>query len=339
MNMKTTGHVVIHEDANRHLAFVGQCKNRAGHLLVVFREGAGHVDPEGRILLTRSADGGRTWSKPTCVVDTDLDDRDPSIAALPSGRLILNYFSSRCTKPWDEARAQRWGGLCLELGRKNWDATVDHVGLVYSDDDGETWSREIVVTRAGLATSEPVCVRQDGHLLLPVYGKLEGEEFRGSKIFHSSDNGETWDGPHVIATDVSGIVGFEEPSLAQLPDGRLLCHMRSSSSKVDPGAVWQCESADGGRTWSTPAKLPLWGYPQSLTRLDHGRVLSVYGYRRYPPGVRAAVSRDGGRTWDPNDEIVIRHDGVHHDLGYPAAVALPNGQAFVAYYINTGKAL
>ena len=105
---------------------------------------------------------------------------------------------------------------------------------------------------------------------------------------------------------------------------------------MEPGAIYQCESTDGGRTWRSPTKLPLWGYPQSLLVLGDRDVLSVYGYRRPPMGIRAALSRDGGATWNPSGELVVRDDGRHHDLGYPAAAQLDDGRVFVAYYINTG---
>lgn len=48
--------------------------------------------------------------------------------------------------------------------------------------------------------------------------------------------------------------GVLEPTLAQLPDGRILMVMRGSNMKSEdmPGHKWYSLSDDGGETWSTP---------------------------------------------------------------------------------------
>ncbi len=340
--MRKTGDVIILRKPKRQLAFVGAARRSSdaarrtgGEILVVFREGAGHVDPEGRILLMRSDDDGRSWSGPHVVADTDLDDRDPSIKALPDGRVVVNYFSSKCTAPWDEEHIRRWiGPEGYELGKRNWSAEVARIGLRFSQDGGQTWGDEVRIERKGVAVSASVCALRDGSLLLPIYGRLNTPNY-AAYLMRSTDGGKSWGELELIASDPAGAMPFSEPTLLALPDGRLICQLRTTGAKTDAGAIWQTESSDGGRSWTPPRKLPLWGYRQSLALLSNGDVLSVYGYRRYPMGVRGAVSRDGGRSWDPAAELPIRWDGLHHDLGYPAAVPLEDGRAFVAYYINT----
>jgi hypothetical protein len=59
----------------------------------------------------------------------------------------------------------------------------------------------------------------------------------------------------------------------------------------------------------------------------------VYGYRMPPYGVRAVVSKDEGRSWDP--EIVVRDDGGSWDLGYPQAVESTRGNVMAIYYFNS----
>ena len=86
----------------------------------------------------------------------------------------------------------------------------------------------------------------------------------------------------------------------------------------------QSESTDGGRTWSEAQKTPIWGYPPHLLRLHNEDMLVTYGHRRPPYGQRACLSHDGGRTWDIDNEIVLRDDAAPpgRDLGYPATVEL-----------------
>jgi hypothetical protein len=118
------------------------------------------------------------------------------------------------------------------------------------------------------------------------------------------------------------------------PNGAFLSRQRAVATfRVDlDGYVRQSYSDDGGRSWSWPRRLPVWGYPQQLCPLADGRLLMSYGYRKEPFGIRASISSDGGRTYDLQHEIVLRHDGVDDDLGYPYSIQLRSGEVFTVYY-------
>lgn len=75
-------------------------------------------------------------------------------------------------------------------------------------------------------------------------------------------------------------------------------------------------------------KTAIWGYPADVIELKDGRLLCVYGYRRKPYGLRAVISRDGGRT---------RDDGGDRDLGYPSSVEFPDGRVLTVYWIHHEK--
>ena len=71
-------------------------------------------------------------------------------------------------------------------------------------------------------------------------------------------------------------------------------------------------------------------------RLADGRVLCVYGYRRYPePGVRGCVSEDGF-TWKKENEFVIcaikNMPSAFMHLGYPSSVELDDGTIVTVYH-------
>ena len=68
--------------------------------------------------------------------------------------------------------------------------------------------------------------------------------------------------------------------------------------------------------------------------LENGHVLCTYGYRNAPFGIKACFSYDSGMTWDTNNEIVIRDDGMHLDLGYPASIQLDDGKILSVYYFH-----
>ena len=72
-------------------------------LLMVFYAGVGHTtgtgNPKfpkaGQVQWMKSSDGGRTWTVPSVLADTEDDDRDPSVKMLSDGTLLCNFFKSR----------------------------------------------------------------------------------------------------------------------------------------------------------------------------------------------------------------------------------------------------
>src|SRR5690349_22986517 len=77
------------EAAGGYAAFPDVCRLRNGELFCVLYSGYGHVSTPnakwpngGRIMAVRSPDNGQSWTKPVVVIDTNQDDRDPSVACL-----------------------------------------------------------------------------------------------------------------------------------------------------------------------------------------------------------------------------------------------------------------
>ncbi len=121
------------------------------------------------------------------------------------------------------------------------------------------------------------------------------------------------------------------PPVLDLGGGRLLTMMRTLDTD---GFLYQASSSDGGWIWTGLRRSTIWGYPCHLLRLASGRLLCSYGYRREPFGVRAVTSSDDGETWDMDNELVIRDDGLHYDLGYPASAQLGDGRILTVYYFH-----
>jgi hypothetical protein len=101
-----------------------------------------------------------------------------------------------------------------------------------------------------------------------------------------------------------------------------------ASVSNDNGASWRYLSkvADTDRGEEN-------GSPPALVRLRDGRLAVAYGYRSWPLGIRARISKDEGKTW--SDEIVLRDDGGTWDLGYPRMMQRPDGKLVTIYYHNT----
>jgi len=177
-----------------------------------------------------------------------------------------------------------------------------------SEDAGRTWSVYEPIVQAGEAYSEEFPCRgvrigrnsaqpanteiftSDGRLLVPCNVSTVGPDdnyYRPSGAYTYTAGGVligTWRDDGRLDWDFSELVtlaperslrGAIEPTLAELPDGRILMVLRANcGTSPDYGErrKWYCVSADGGATWSEPQP---WTYadgsicysPSSISRL------------------------------------------------------------------------
>ena len=157
----------------------------------------------------------------------------------------------------------------------------------------------------------------------------------------SKDDGLTWTWLSEIPTRPGDEVkkGYHELFALETDDGRIVAQIRNHN-KPDVGTTLQTESTDGGKTWTVPQAIGVWGLPSHLLKLKDGRLLMTYGYRRKPFGNQARVSSDQGRTW--SEPMVVSGDGAAGDLGYPSTVELADGTLLTVWYENMkdlGKAV
>src|SRR4029453_4649599 len=115
---------------------------------------------------------------------------------------------------------------------------------------------------------------------------------------------------------------YHELHAIETGDGRLIAHIRNHN-KPNARETLQSESSDGGKTWSEPHPIGVWGLPSFLLRLRDGRLLMTYGHPRAALGNQARVSPDHGRTG--SEPLIISADGAKGDLGYPSTVELADG--------------
>jgi hypothetical protein len=136
--------------------------------------------------------------------------------------------------------------------------------------------------------------------------------------------------PAVMDGDVEPLLC--EPHAIQLKDGRILTHIRAHAAGTDIFTTYQSESSDGGKTWTEPVRIldRAGGAPAHLMYHSSGALISVYGYRNAPYGVRAMFSFDEGKTWDKDHDIYI--NGIGPDLGYPSTVELNDGTLLTVFY-------
>ena len=283
--------------AGAYEAFPDVCRLSDGRLMCVFYAGYGHISlpcerlPKGgRIAYCISSDEGRTWSPAQTLVDTPADDRDPSIVQLPSGRLICNFFSLRkdsqakraftglgtwivssddLGKTWSAPRQLSKSYYCsspirilsggrLILGLYAETTAAAHGAVVYSDDNGQTWSKEVDIDNGGvrLDAETDLIQRKDGTL----YAVLRAKACYAI----SSDRGASW--------TVSRPIGFAAhcPYLLRTKDDIIVLAHRLPSTSLH-------YSLDECRSWSPNVLVDEVGgaYP-SMVNLKDGSVLIVY---------------------------------------------------------------
>jgi sialidase-1 len=324
------GHPVIEKrvvESDRYVGWPTVTKTRAGELIVAFSgDRDAHVCPWGKTQIIRSLDQGRTWTEPRTITSTPLDDRDAGLIQTRKGTLLVSWFTSLAfERAYFDAAVQRYARhgekLPAEVREKwlgNW--------VRRSEDGGKTWLKPS--RTVGTAPHGPIQLR-DGRLLYIGNGRWHGEST--VTVEQSRDDGRTWKVIATIPQPAGFAGGLGEPHLVELASGRLLAMFRHEPKDRSQCFLMQSESVDGGKTWSTIHSTGIWGYPPHLIQLKNGWVLVVYGHRREPFGERACISRDEGKTWDVENQIMLT-DAPGPDLGYPSSVQLDDGSILTVYY-------
>lgn len=343
-------HIVVHRDDTMYHITPWLIKLDNGELIVTAREAhrrprdlISHVDPTARGILVRSRDGGKTWGEKRVIDDEThrfSQTEDVPVVQLSDGSLMVNTYSWTVSALPAGAEVKGANRYAInDVGGHPYIPVFEGTSLLRSEDRGRTWSPRQRIKVEGLGrfgARAPVTELADGSLMLAVHSKNENRFDRWrSYLIRSQDRGKTWGDLTSIAGEIDSQLSFVEPFVLVKKDGGMIAMYRTSG--VAKRFVYQNESDDGGKTWTEPRDTGLYGFPSFLMELKDGRILWIRGYRRKPYGLRAVLSEDGGKTWDTENEIVLRNDGGTSDLGYPSAVEFEDGRVLVVYWFNQEK--
>ena len=305
---------------------------RNGEMLLVYSGGReAHVCPFGRVELIRSRDGGRTWSWPEVLMDSPIDDRDAGVLETPKGSILVTTFTSLAYEPvlaksgdWPADKRERWEAVNRRATQEQRKALLG-TWMLRSTDGGMTWSAPF---RVPLNSPHGPVALASGRLLYA--GKKLWDPGTKVGVAVSDDDGESWRWlSDIPARPGDSVENYHELHAIETADGRVLVHIRNHNPANERETL-QTESSDGGKTWTTPHPIGVWGLPSHLLRLRDGRLLMSYGYRRAPFGNLARFSTDHGRTW--GEPLTISADGASGDLGYPSTVQLAGGEFVTVWY-------
>jgi len=309
---------------------------RGGTAIVVAqrREGGDwgkRIDPIG----IRSTDGGRTWSEPFLLIPEGFPRRDDSLMK-PTGIVVdhknnrvLTFISrsplrNRENKPVYE----RWFYSHLQETRRLGRAWF----LVYSDDDGQTWTepREItgqLIKKPHWQEWSPVHSGTQlrfgphkGRLVVPVRCYCPETdpspytpEHQYNGVIYSDDGGTTW----MPGGRSESRLG--ECALVERSDGSLYVNHRTSRIASREAERMHNVSTDGGVTFTSCTSSGLTDARchaglTALTEPSGQRLLlltNVPGPER--TGLTISISNDEGNTWTPKRVIEPGHS-AYSDL-------------------------
>ncbi len=235
---------------------------------VLMPDGAlGTVDDKGFSL---SYDRGKTWSEPVFVCQ-GLNPAEPASYYLLRTRnnvLIMVYLNFEGRKfSWDNERNEP--GYCrLE------------VWSIRSLDGGKTWVDNQRILEGYNPNFFGLIQTASGRVVAPLQHLVSNPGRLVVCSFYSDDDGRTWQRSNWIDLGGHGHHdGAFEPTIAELPDGRLLMLIRTGLD-----CFWQAISEDG-KYWRTiqPSTIDASSSPGYLLRLKSGRYVLVWN-RLNPEG-------------------------------------------------------
>ncbi len=278
-------------DAAPHNAFTDLIRHK-DRWFCVFREGRGHVSPDGALRVITSEDGV-AWESAARITSETGDLRDAKITQTPDGRLML--------------------GGAAALHRQ---AGPRHQSLVWFSDDGHTWS-------------EPHAVGDGNNWLWRVtwhnrraygFGYGTGDQ-RGQLRLYTSENGTEFKS---LIDQVSGLDTYpNETSLLFLPDDTALCLLRQDGrSKV--GLVGRAKPPYTQWTWkSLDTRI---GGPHWIHLPEFKRLVAVV--RLYDGGARTSVCWIDAQTGTLTEALRLPSGG---DTSY-AGLVWHDQRLWISYY-------
>ncbi|RRJ98166.1 exo-alpha-sialidase [Opitutaceae bacterium TAV4] len=214
-----------------HLSWNKVQRTPKGTVILAYTAGTFHGnDGGGSPAVSRSTDGGRTFSEPQIIREFG-----PGLDYTQSGNQALGIDEN--------------GNLVL-LAMAFTADTTSHIFGWRSEDDGVTWkpvdTSALGPNKTGSVFGDIVSVEGQGLMVLGHYRQGSKPYNRGIWLSTSQDQGRTWSPARRISD-----VHAAEPVLVQTTSGRLLGFFRSRGDKTLGGRQYVGVSDDQGATWKT----------------------------------------------------------------------------------------
>ncbi len=270
---------------------------------------AGDID----LVLKRSEDGGKTWSKLQVVWDDGENTcgNPAPVIEKKSGAIILLSTWNLGTDHEKDIIAQT-------------SKDTRRVFKLSSNDNGKTWSTAEEITKnvkkenwTWYATGPGSAIqiqkgKYKGRLVVPCNHIEAVTKSNRSHAIYSDDRGKTWKLGGITPQD-----SVNESTMAELADGTLMLNMRNASKARNRQVT---TSKDGGNTWSDI-------YPDStlIEPVCQGHLIQYKAGRKKAlafsnpasktarTNMTARISYDGGKTW-PLKKLIYEGPSAYSNL-------------------------
>ncbi len=291
---------------------------------------------DGAVIFMYSASGGKIFKKSFNSGRTFCDEwtvpfgettANSNLLRLKDGRLMMTLRNNPTnTEIW------KFGGA---------DFTV-----VFSDDDGKTWSKERSVNKNSgcyYLMNSRLLRLQSGRILIPLCFVpdefVSSDHFENvgySGCFYSDDEGQNWtEGKWMKAKNADGMLA--EPITVEDDNGKVIMFMRTTR-----GYLYSGVSIDEGETFCTeqPTELRSANAPFTIARDEFsGKFFAVWDnafpsvIHQSPRSPICMAASDNGIKWGFIMELDNNPD---HNYGYPA-LYFTEDEIIVTYYYNETK--
>jgi len=312
----------------------------------------------------RSTDGGKTWSPLDIAMDMGTygfaDGLTPGSDDWKTAQrnngigdpcLLVDKTTGRifCFALWAHDHYSSGDRRVLWWSQFGYDVeTSGQFMMVYSDDDGVTWSDPINITRQVKKNNWQVVFQgpgrgitlNDGTLVIPVQHQegtqkvMHGTYPLNAGIAYSTDHGLTWR-THNAACPITG-----ESSIVELSDGKLLLSMREETDShvrrnyytTDLGRTWVKHASDGKLIDSTcEASMITVSAADNVT----GKDLVIFSNPHNTAGrsrMTIQISEDNAQTW-PHSKLI----DAGGSLGYSCLSMIDNATVGIVYECSKGN--
>jgi hypothetical protein len=213
------------------------------------------TDKERSTWVTRSKDGGQTWSEPTRIDVSDIELGSPfgRMVTLPDGVMLMAIYGYEARPVGEKLPGDR-----------------NHSYVYRSTDDGQTWKRLSEIGDGKQQLNETALERMPDGRIIAAMRSRAGEVW----LSESADHGSTWSPTKQLTP-----VNVHPADICVLPDGRVLMTV---GNRVGPtGVLSMVGDTHGQFDWEKRFALVNdalgrdCGYPSSIALKD-GRVLTLY---------------------------------------------------------------